>query len=55
MWEQGWIDKSKLNYYTVRGKKYEKGMVIQETYMLHLMEQCRYFSEEDTLLHYIGI
>ena len=45
LWELGWVDTYKLNDYTIRGKKDEKGTVIQETYMLHLMNQCREFSE----------
>ena len=54
LWEQGWIDISKLDYYTIRGKKDEKGTVIQKTYLLHLLDQCIYLSEEDTQLQYIG-
>ena len=44
MWERGWIYAFKLNEYTIRGKIDEKDMVIQENYMFHIMEQCRYFS-----------
>ena len=54
LWEQGWIDTSKIYDYTTRGKNNGKGAVIQETSLIHLMEQFRYFSEEDTQLHYIG-
>ena len=54
LWEQGWIDISKLDDYTIRGKKYEKVTVIQETSMINLIKQCRDFSEEDTQLQYIG-
>ena len=52
--EQGWIDTSKLYYYTIRGKKFEKVTVVQEAYLLHLMDECRYFLEQDTQLQYIG-
>ena len=48
MWEKGWIDTSKLDSYTVRSEKYEKGTVVQDTSLLHLMDQCIYLSEEDT-------
>ena len=53
LWYQGWIDTSKLYDYTISGKKYEKVTVIQEIYLLQLIDQCRYFSEEDTQLQYI--
>ena len=29
LWERGWMDTSKLYYYTIRGKKYENGNVVQ--------------------------
>ena len=45
LWEKVWIDKSKLDYYTIRSEKEEKGTVVQETSILHLINQCRYFSE----------
>ena len=35
-------------------KNDEKGTVIRETSLIHLMEKCRYLSEEDTQLQYIG-
>ena len=54
LWEWGWIDTSKLDYYTIRIQKDEKGTVIQETSLLHLMYQCIYFSEDDPQLQYIG-
>ena len=54
MWDQRWINASKLDYYTIRGQKDEKFTVVQETPMLRLMDQCNYFLEEDTQLHYIG-
>ena len=43
LWERGWIDTSKLDYYTIRGKRDEKGNFIQETSLLHLMDQCKDF------------
>ena len=54
MWERVWIDTIKLDYYTIRGKKYGKGTVVQQNYLLRLMDQFRYFSEEDTQLQYTG-
>ena len=54
LWERVWIDTSKLNDYTIICIKDKKDKVIQDTYLLHLMKQCGYLSEEDTELHYIG-
>ena len=55
LWEKVWVYTFKLNEYNIRGKKDEKCTVIKETSMLHIMDQCRDFSEEDTQLQYIGI
>ena len=45
---------SKFDYYTIRGKKDEIGTAIQDTSLLHIMDQCRNFSEQDTQLQYNG-
>ena len=49
LWERLWIDTSKLDYYTNKGKKDEEVTVVQETSLLNLMDQCRDLLEEDTL------
>ena len=54
MYERGCIDTPKLDYYTIRGKRDEKCSAIQENYLLHIIGQCRDFSEEGKQLQCIG-
>jgi hypothetical protein len=55
LWESGYIDPSKAyGDYTMEGKKDEKGNIMKETSIRHLMSLPYDFSHEETLLQYMG-
>jgi hypothetical protein len=54
LWERGWIDKTKLNKYTINGKQDVFGVVDSEFSLKTLMANCRDFEEEETLLQSMG-
>ena len=54
LWEQGLLDGSKLNSYTLDGKKDLHGVLRPETSLKHLLGSCTDFAHEESLLQTIG-
>jgi len=54
LWERGWIDETKIQDYTVNGKKDALGSTINETSLRYLLGNCEDFINEESMLQYYG-
>ena len=54
LWERGLIDVTKLNSYTLTGRKDSFGLIECNTSLRHLMSLCSDFLNEQGMMQYIG-
>ncbi len=54
LFERGWFDETKIQDYTMNGKKDSLGSTINETSLLYLLGSCEDFINKESMLQYYG-